>query len=85
MMSSNALNKKYISQTGQKLHENYKFDVFGSIGQFMPYQKRKKIVKNFYKDCDLKTSRPFCVCKELSTTSEKGGKRKKLKGPGTRS
>ena len=34
------------------------------------YYKRKKIIKKFYKNCDLKTSsRSFCVCKELSTTS----------------
>ena len=34
----------------------------------MSYYKWK--IKTFYKNCDLTTSsRPFCVCKELSTTS----------------
>ena len=37
------------------------------FGQFISYYKRKKI-KNVYKICNLKTnSKPFCVCKELST------------------
>ena len=36
-------------------------------GQFMSYYKRKKIIKNVCKNCDLKTScKPFCVCKELT-------------------
>ena len=36
--------------------------------EIMPYSKRN-IIK-FYKNCGLKTSsRPFCVCKQLSTTS----------------
>ena len=39
------------------------------FGQFVSYYK-KKFIKRFYKNCDLKTSsRPFCVRKELSTTS----------------
>ena len=39
------------------------------IGQFMSYYKRKKIIKKFYKNYDLKTSpEPFCVCKELGIT-----------------
>ena len=38
--------------------------------QFMSYSKRNNFIKKFYKNCSLKTSsRPFCVCKELSTTS----------------
>ena len=38
--------------------------------QFMSYYKRKKIIKKFRKNCNLETSsRPFCVYKELSTTS----------------
>ena len=40
------------------------------FGQFMSYYKREKFIKKYYKNCDLKTSsRPFCVCKELSITS----------------
>ena len=36
----------------------------------MSYYKRKKFIKNSYKNCDLKTSpRLFCVCKELGTAS----------------
>ena len=32
----------------------------------MSYYKRKKFIKNSYKNCDLKTSpRLFCVCKEF--------------------
>ena len=39
------------------------------FGQFVKLQK-KKFYQKFYKNCDLKTgSRPFCVGKELSTTS----------------
>ena len=39
------------------------------FGQFMSYCKRKKIIKIFCQNCDIKfSSRPFCVCKELSTT-----------------
>ena len=37
------------------------------FGQFMSYYKRKNFIKNFYKNCDLKTSsRPFFICKEGS-------------------
>ena len=40
------------------------------FGQFMSYYKRKKLIKKFYKNCNLKTSfMPFCIHKELSTTS----------------
>ena len=40
------------------------------FGQFIPHYKRKKFIKNFYKKCGLKaSSRPFCVCKEVTTTS----------------
>ena len=40
------------------------------FGQFMSYSKRNSFIKKFYKNCGLKTSsRLFCVCKELSTTS----------------
>ena len=41
-----------------------------ALGRFMSYCKRKHFVKNFYKNCGLKTSsRPFSVCKELTTSS----------------
>ena len=37
---------------------------------FMSYSIRNYFIKKFYKNCSLETSsRPFCVCKELSTTS----------------
>ena len=40
------------------------------FGQFISYHIRKNFIKKFYKNCSLKTSsRLFCVCKELSTTS----------------
>ena len=36
----------------------------------LSHYKRKHFIKKFCKNCRLKTSsRPFCVCKELSTTS----------------
>ena len=39
-----------------------------TFGQFMSYYRSKNFIKKFYKNCGLKTSsRPFCVCKELST------------------
>ena len=39
------------------------------FGQFMSYSKRNNLIKKFYKKCGLKTSsKPFCVCKELTTT-----------------
>ena len=42
---------------------------YGNLDNESDY-KRKTFVKKFYKNCSLKTSsRPFCVCKELSTTS----------------
>ena len=38
--------------------------------QFMPYFKINNFIKKFYKNCGPKTSsRSFCVCKDLSTTS----------------
>ena len=40
------------------------------FSQFMSYYKRKKLSKFFLQKLPLKTSsRPFCVCKGLSTTS----------------
>ena len=47
-----------------------KHSLFMKFDQFMSYYKRKNFIKKFPKNCGLKTSsRPFCVCKELSTTS----------------
>ena len=47
-----------------------KHSLLMKFGQFMSDYKRKNFIKKFYKNCDLKTSsRFFCVCKELSTTS----------------
>ena len=68
MMSSNAqsYNKKHIllNNLGSEHSLLMKF------GQFMLYFKRNNFIKNFYKNCGLKTSsRPFCGCKELSKTS----------------
>ena len=41
--------------------------VLMKIGQIL---QKEKFIKKLYKNCDIKTSsRPFCVCKELSTTS----------------
>ena len=41
--------------------------VLVKIGQIL---QKEKFIKKLYKNCDIKTSsRPFCVCKELSTTS----------------
>ena len=38
--------------------------------QFMLPSKINNFIKKFYKNCDRKSSsRPFCVCKELSTVS----------------
>ena len=43
---------------------------YWNFGQFVSYYKRKSFIKKSHKNCDLRTSsRPFCVCKELSTTS----------------
>ena len=58
--------KKYIllNNLGIKQILLMKFDRFTS------HYTRKKLVKKFYKKCYLNTtSKPFCVCKELSTTS----------------
>ena len=42
---------------------------FGKLDNKSDY-KRKTFIKKLYKNCGLKTSsRPFCVCKEVSTTS----------------
>ena len=68
MTSSNALrwNKKYISLNNL----GSKHSLLMKFGQFMPNYKRKKIIKKFNKTWDLETSsRPFCVCNELGTTS----------------
>ena len=47
-----------------------KHNLLMKFGQFMSYSKRNNFIKIFYKNCGLKTSsRSFCVCKELSTTS----------------
>ena len=40
------------------------------FGQFMSYSKKNNFIKKFYKKCILETSsKPFCVRKELTTTS----------------
>ena len=64
--------KKYIKQENKKyiLLNNLrsKHCLLMKFGQFMSYYKRKNFIKNLYKKYGLKTSsRPFCVCKELST------------------
>ena len=42
---------------------------FGNLDNKSDY-KRKTFIKKFYRKCGLKnSSRPFCVCKELSKTS----------------
>ena len=42
---------------------------FGNLDNKSDY-KRKTFIKELYKNCGLKnSSRPFCVYKELSTTS----------------
>ena len=47
-----------------------KHSLLMKFGQFMSDYKRKILSKNSTKTGDLKTSsRFFCVCKELSTTS----------------
>ena len=47
-----------------------KHSLLMKFGQFMSYDKRKNFIKKFFQNCGLKTSsRFFCVCKELSTTS----------------
>ena len=60
------LNKKYIllDNLGSKHSQLMKF------GQFKSYYNRKKMYEKIQKNCDLRTSsRLFCVCKELNTTS----------------
>ena len=68
MTSSNAQakNKKYIflNNLGRK------HSLLTKFGQFMSHHKRKKFIKKFHENCDLKnSSRPLWVCEELSTTS----------------
>ena len=47
-----------------------KHSISMKFGQFMSYSKRNRFIKKFCKNCSLKTSsRPFWVCKELSTAS----------------
>ena len=61
-----SIKKKYISLNNL----GSKYSLLITFGQFMSYYKSKNFIKNFYKNCDLKTSsRPFCVCKEWSVTS----------------
>ena len=58
-----SINKTYIllNNLGSKHSLLIKF------GQFSSYSLRNNFIKNFYKNCGLKTSpRPFCVCKELN-------------------
>ena len=58
-----------FSKFGVMSNLRSKYRLLMKFGQFMSYCKRKIFIKNFYKNCDLKTSsRLFCVCKELSTT-----------------
>ena len=66
--SSNALawNKKYTLVNNLES----KHSLLMKFGQFMSYYKRKKFMKKFHQNCDLKTgSRLFCICYELSKTS----------------
>ena len=65
MASSNAWpqNKKHISLNNL----GSKYILLMNFGQFMSYYNTKTFIKTFYKKCSLKG--PFCVCKELSTTS----------------
>ena len=68
MTSSNASaqNKKYILLKNLES----KHSLLMKFDQFMSYYARKIFMKKFYKNCVLKTSsRPFFVCKELSTSS----------------
>ena len=47
-----------------------KHSLLMKFGQCMPYYIRKNFIKKLYQNCSLTTSsRPFFVCKELSTTS----------------
>ena len=39
------------------------------FSQFMSHFKRKNCIKNFYKNCNLESFRPFSVYKEFITTS----------------
>ena len=58
--------KKYVllNNLGSKHSLLMKFD------QFMSYYKRKNFIKKLHENCGPKaSSTPFCVCKELSTTS----------------
>ena len=61
-----SMKKKYFSLNDVESKHN----LFIKFDQFMSYYKRKQFIKKFYKNCVLKTSsRPFHVCKELSTIS----------------
>ena len=47
-----------------------KHSLLMKFGQLRSYSKRNNLIKKFYKNSSLKTSsRPFCICKELSITS----------------
>ena len=57
---------KYLS-IKQEMH--FKPSLLMKFGHFMSYSKRNDFNKKFYKNSNLKTrSRPFCICKELSST-----------------
>ena len=59
-------NKKYLSLNNLES----KHSVLMKFGQFMSHYKRKNFIKKFSRSCSQKTSsRPFYVCKELSTAS----------------
>ena len=43
-----------------------KHSLLMKFGQFMPYYKRKNVMKKFHKYCDLRTSsRSICACKRI--------------------
>ena len=57
-------NKNYI------LLNKFGSNVSMKFVQLMSYHKRKKIIKKYHKNCNLKTSSmPFCNHKESSTIS----------------
>ena len=62
-----SIKKKYIllNKLGSKHSLLMKF------GQFMLYSKSKNFIKKFTKTGRKTSSRPFCICKELSTTSDR--------------
>ena len=68
MTSSNASakNRKYILLNNLES----KHSLLMKFGQVMSNSKRNNFIEKFCKSCNLKTSsRPFCVCKDLSTSS----------------